>query len=103
MELFTKLGKEIEDIWRDANYNEELFPAIAADALRKAGLPAKVSAWEIVEWTLLQDELPRQKDVHANFGDPPITLFVAPRFYIDAYFWIDGTTAIHQHGFCGAF
>ena len=103
MELFNKLGNEIEDLWRDKNYSEELFPAIAANALKRADLPAKVSAWEVVEWALRQAELPKQKDVHARFADPPITLFSAPRFYIDVYFWLDATTAIHQHGFCGAF
>src|SRR4030095_11070923 len=36
-------------------------------------------------------------------GDPPITLFSGPRFYIDIYFWLDGMTSIHQHSFAGAF
>ena len=103
MELFRKLGAEIEEIWREQNYNEELFPAIAADAMRSAGLPSKVSAWEVIEWTLAQDELPPQKDPNANFGDPPITVFAGPRFFIDVYFWLDGTTQVHQHSFCGAF
>jgi len=103
MELFQKLGAEIEESWREQNYNETLFPAIADEALRRAGLPSKVSAWEVIEWTLRQSELPPQKDPTGNFGDPPITLFVAPRFYVDVYFWLDGTTQIHQHGFCGAF
>ncbi|HKP69652.1 MAG TPA: hypothetical protein VJV05_10250 [Pyrinomonadaceae bacterium] len=103
MELFDKLGAEIESTWREQNYNEELFPAIAADALRRADLPSKLSAWDVIEWTLAQSELPPQKDPTAQFGDPPITVFVSPRFYIDVYFWLDGTTAIHQHGFAGAF
>lgn len=103
MELFNKLGCEIEDLWRDENYDEEIFPALAADALKRADLPSKVTAWEVLEWTLGQNELPPQKDPGARFGDPPITLFVAPRFYIDVYFWVDGTTQIHQHSFCGAF
>jgi len=103
MELFKKLGAEIEESWRAQNYNEDVFPAMAADALRSADLPSKVSAWEVLEWTLQQSELPPQKDPTGNFGDPPITIFVAPRFYIDVYFWLDGTTQIHQHGFCGAF
>ena len=97
------LGHEIEEVWRNENYNEEIFPAIAADALRRAELPTKLTAWEVIEWALAQNELPPQKDPNANFGDPPITLFVSPRFYIDVYFWLEGTTAIHQHGFCGAF
>lgn len=103
MEQFRKLGEEVENLWREQNYNESLFPAIAAEELRRADLPAKISAWEVIEWTLRQTELPKQKDVKGNFGDPPITLFTAPRFYIDVYFWFEGTTATHQHGFCGAF
>lgn len=103
MKIFQHLGESIENLWRDLDYNEEVFPALAAEALKKADLPSKVSTWEIVEWTLGQSELPRQKDPRASFAEPPITLFVAPRFYIDAYFWLEGTTSIHQHGFCGAF
>ncbi|MBA2334091.1 MAG: hypothetical protein H0V90_04055 [Blastocatellia bacterium] len=103
MELFNKLGREIESLWRDKNYNEEIFPTLAADALKRADMPSKVTPWEVLEWTLGQSELPPQKDLSGNFGDPPITLFVAPRFYIDVYFWVDGTTQIHQHSFCGAF
>jgi hypothetical protein len=103
MELFQKLGAEIEDAWCEQNYNEEIFPQLAADALKKADVTSKLSAWEAIEWTLKQSELPPQKDPGGTFGDPPITLFVAPRFYIDVYFWLDGTTQIHQHGFCGAF
>lgn len=103
MELFDKIGAEVEETWREQNYNEDLFPAIAAEALRRANLPSKLSAWDVIGWTLSQSELPPQKDPGARFGDPPITLFVSPRFYIDVYFWLDGTTATHQHGFAGAF
>lgn len=103
MQLFRDLGEQIEDLWRGRNYNEEAFPSLAADALRRANLPSKISAWDVIEWTLRETELPPQKDPTGSFGDPPITLFVAPRFYIDIYFWLAGTTAIHQHSFCGAF
>ena len=60
MELFQKLGAEIEDAWCEQNYNEEIFPQLAADAL-KADLTSKLSAWEAIEWTLKQSELPPQK------------------------------------------
>ena len=103
MKLFQKLGEEIEEIWRDKNYAEDEFPHIAEQALKKANLPEKVSAWEVVEWTLQQTNLPDQRDIHGNFGDPPITLYNSPRFHADVYFWLEGTTAIHQHAFCGAF
>lgn len=103
MELFSNLGAQIENRWRDANYDEALFPEIAAEALKNANLPAQVSAWEVIEWTMQQTYLPDQRDPKGNFGDPPITLFNAPRFHVDVYFWLEGTTAIHQHAFCGAF
>ena len=103
MELFQQLGAEIEALWLEKNYNEELFPAIAKDALSRAELPSKVSVWDVVEWSLKQYELPRQRDLHGNFADPPITIFSGLRFHIDVYFWFEGTTATHQHSFCGAF
>jgi len=103
MELFQQLGAEVEALWLEKNYNEENLPAIAADALRRADLPSKLSAWDVIAWSLKQKELPPQRDLHGNFGDPPITIYSGPRFHVDVYFWFDGTTAIHQHGFCGAF
>lgn len=103
MELFNKLGAEVEKIWRKTNYAEDEFPQIAADALNSANLPNKVTAWEVIDWTLSQNQLPEQRDLWGNFGDPPITIYNSPRFRIGVYFWLEGTTAIHQHGFCGAF
>ncbi len=103
MELFQALGAKVEQIWRDKNYDETVFPALAAEALETANLPQKLSAWEVIEWTLSQTVLPDQRDPSGRFGDPPITLYNSPRFHVDVYFWLEGTTAIHQHSFCGAF
>ena len=103
MELFKKLGAEIEVLWRDKNYDESVFPEIAAQGLREANLPEKVSAWDVITWTLGETQLPEQKDLYGAFGDPPITIYNSPRFFIDVYFWLEGTTSIHQHAFCGAF
>ncbi len=103
IEIFQQLGRELEDRWRAANYNESELPAMAADALRRADIPSKVELWQVAEWALDQYELPRQRDVNANFADPPLTVFSGLRFHIDVYFWFEATTAIHQHGFCGAF
>ncbi len=103
MELFNNLGAEIEKLWRNKNYDENLFPALVAQALKEANLPEKISAWEVIEWTLGETFLPEQRDLRGSFGDPPITIYNSPRFHIDVYFWLQGTTAIHQHAFCGAF
>ncbi len=103
MEIFQELGREIEDKWRRVHYDESLLPSLAADGLRRADLPSKTNVWEVVEWALGETELPRQRDISGKFGDPPLTVYSGPRFHIDLYFWFEGTTSIHQHGFCGAF
>lgn len=103
VKLFNNLGAEVEKLWRDRNYDETLFPPLAAQALKEANLPEKVSAWEVITWTLGETLLPEQRDLRGNFGDPPITVYNGTRFHIDVYFWLQGTTAIHQHAFCGAF
>ena len=103
MQPFTELGRLVESRWRDQNYNEDLFPGIAAQALTEMNLSDRVDPWEIVRWVHTTPDLPEQMDIEANFGDPPLTVYVGPRFYIDVYFWLDGTTSIHQHAFSGAF
>ncbi|MGH9874130.1 MAG: hypothetical protein ACRD9S_16900 [Pyrinomonadaceae bacterium] len=103
MEEFQKLGDRIEKSWKAENYSEQLFPEIAAQALVDADLPARVDPWDIVRWVHSATTLPEQQDVEGRFGNPPVTLFSGPRFYIDIYYWLDGTTTIHQHSFTGAF
>jgi len=103
MEEFQKLGAQVENRWRAENYSEQLFPEIAAQALVEADLPARVDPWEIIRWVQTAGSLPEQQDVEGRFGNPPVTLFCGPRFFIDIYYWLDGTTSIHQHSFTGAF
>lgn len=103
MRFFDDLGSLVEQRWRDKNYDEEVFPEIAAQALTETAPYQHVDPWEIIRWLYTTAQLPNQQDVPGEFGNPPITLYTGPRFYIDVYYWLDGTTSIHQHGFCGAF
>src|SRR5262249_20935922 len=103
MELFAELGALIESRWRNQNYREESFPGIASHALAEFDLPDRTDAWQIIRWLNSTPTLPEQMDPKGHFGNPPITLFTGPRFYIDVYYWLDGTTSIHQHAFSGAF
>jgi hypothetical protein len=103
MQQFQELGALVESRWREQNYNEDLFPEIAAHALAESDLTEQVDPWEVIRWVHRTPSLPRQQDRKGKFGNPPITLFVGSRFYIDVYFWLDGTTSIHQHAFSGAF
>jgi hypothetical protein len=103
MKFFADMGALIEQRWRAHNYNEELFPAIAEQALNEMPPHKNVDEWDIVRWLFDATEIPMQQDLPAKFGNPPITLYSGPRFHIDVYYWLDGTTSIHQHAFCGAF
>lgn len=103
MQFFRDLGALVEQRWRDKNYHEEVFPEIAAQALIETSPYTHVDPWEIIRWVFTTASLPNQQDVPGEFGNPPITLYAGPRFYIDVYYWLDGTTSIHQHGFCGAY
>jgi hypothetical protein len=103
IELFTKLGDELEVAWRDANYDELKLPAIAKAKLLEHDLPSKVTPSDVLDWAMFTPELVPQADPNSNFGDPPITVYSGTRFHIDVYYWFTGTTAIHQHGFSGAF
>lgn len=103
MRPFAELGALVESRWRENNYHESLMPGIAARALSELMLHERVDPWEIIRWVHETPDLPEQMDPLGKFGNPPITLYVGPRFYIDVYYWLDGTTTIHQHAFSGAF
>jgi hypothetical protein len=103
MKAVDDLGAALEQQWRRANYDEHVFPELAVDALVRADLVQRLDPWSIVRWISTAPSLPAQQDDEDHFSDLPITLFAGSRFYIDAYFWLDGTTTIHQHAFSGAF
>jgi hypothetical protein len=103
MDRIHLLGLAIEREWQEANYELDAFPDLARRALEDDPVHDSVTPDQILDWTLTRMDLPPQFDAHARFGQPPITLFVGRKFYIDALFWVDGTTSIHQHGFSGAF
>jgi hypothetical protein len=103
IEPFAELGALVESRWRAQDYDENVFPGIAAQALVELNLSARVDPWEIIRWVHRTPDLPEQMDLIGKFGNPPLTVYVGPRFFIDVYYWLDGTTTIHQHSFSGAF
>ncbi|MEK6406939.1 MAG: hypothetical protein AABN34_08250 [Acidobacteriota bacterium] len=103
MQLFDEFGSLIEQRWKKHSYDERLFPEIAAEALAETSLDNHLSPWEIVRQLFTATQIPSQQDLAGEFGNPPVTLYTGPRFHIDVYYWLDGTTGIHQHSFCGAF
>jgi hypothetical protein len=100
---FQRLGERLERAWLSHSYNEEIFPELAMDELERDPPFPQVTAADIVDWTFSPGQEFRQPSRSELFGEPPIMLFQAPRFYIEALFWRSGTTDIHEHGFSGAF
>jgi hypothetical protein len=103
MYYFDDLGQRVEHVWRQRNYEEDAFADIAHDLLRDHPPPPHVTPVAIARWLLGRATLPVQASVDGNFGQPPVTVYRGRRFFIDVYYWVDGTTNIHQHGFAGAF
>lgn len=99
--IFKELGDTVLERWRRENFTLAKFPGIARAAL-DAALPARrVKLPALVRDFLLNEDQPAQTD--SPFGEPELVVYSHPRFYIQLLFWMDGTTAIHQHEFSGAF
>jgi hypothetical protein len=99
--FFNDLGRTVLEHWKRENFSLAKFPEIAQNAL-EARPPAKhVDLAGLMRDFLLSDEQPFQTD--SEFGEPEIVAYSHPQFYIQLLFWMDGTTAIHQHEFSGAF
>lgn len=103
MEFFDELGSLVASRWKARDYNEEIFPEIASQALAELPPAEHVSFWDVVKSGMTADVLPHQDDIDARFGDPPLTVYTGRKFRIEVLFWTQATPAIHQHSFSGAF
>lgn len=103
MEFATKLGRAVHAAWRAAHYDTAALPGIACAALDADPPSRSTTPAEIIAWVTGTRELPPQFDVASAFGQPPLTLYQDERLIVDALFWFDSTTSIHQHAFAGAF
>src|SRR6476619_7122692 len=99
--LFKALGDTVLERWKRENFSLAKFPDIARAALDSQPPARKVKLPALVRDFLLSDDQPAQTD--SPFGEPELVVYSHPRFYIQLLFWMDGTTAIHQHEFSGAF
>src|SRR5690242_1291134 len=99
--FFTELGRTVLGRWKRENFSLEAFPKLACAALQRSAPSKHVDLATLMRDFLLSDEQPFQTD--SPFGEPEIVAYSHPRFYIQLLFWLDGTTAIHQHEFSGAF
>lgn len=99
--FFQDLGRTVLARWKQVDFSLAEFPLIAQEALENSPPAEQVDLREFLCEFLRQDEQPMQTD--SGFGQPELVVYDHPRFYIQVLFWLDGTTAIHQHEFSGAF
>jgi hypothetical protein len=102
MEIFQDLSRTLEDRWKAHEFDSLAFPTIAAEVVNEINPATNVTLDDLVDWGLCA-RLPMQPDLKSDFGQPPLCLVHSPRFMVQALFWLDSTTSIHQHGFSGAF
>ncbi|MFF5761844.1 hypothetical protein ACFY8F_04870 [Streptomyces tanashiensis] len=100
---FTALGDRLEAAWRFRDYSEDAFPGICAEELDRTTALDGFDPFEFAAEAACTPELPRQEDIRAEFGQPPLTVYRTDRFYITLLYWQTSTTSVHEHGFQGAF
>jgi len=103
MQFFHELGQRFESLWKENDHDVQHFSHAAEAALREMPPSEHLDYMEVIDWSQRSDRLPLQADLAGDFGNPPITVYQSNAFRIEVLFWVDGTTAIHQHGFSGAF
>ena len=101
LENVQVLGERVERAWSERGNDVAAFADIATEALIDSELLQTLSPTELINWFVSHQDIPEQH--YRAFGQPPINLYVGKGFLIEALFWVDSTTTIHQHAFGGAF
>lgn len=99
---FAPLAARIDSAWSRAGYAPNAFSAIATGALAELEPSVPTSFDALTDWLFNCAELMPQRSAD-HFGQPPVTVYLDERFFIELLFWNTATTAIHQHAFSGAF
>lgn len=102
-DAIKSLGHEIEEKWRQRECRWQDMPAIAHAALSQRALHQQFDEMELLRWAMTTTRFPKQHAQSNAFGQPPLTLWYGNGFFIELYFWVTPDTAIHDHGFAGAF
>lgn len=105
MNPFKSLVRRVDREWRRTRKNLGAFPALATKLLAEFEYDLHQEQLDqcLAAWFLNSASLPEQVSLHNTFGQPPVTLFNNGEVVVDLYLWLTCDTAIHSHGFRGAF
>ena len=98
--LGDTIGAELEGGRAALHANLE---RVAARQLAAFNPSAHITPDDLIDYVLGADTLCEQADLDGKFAEPPLSVYHGGDFDISALTWLDGTTSIHQHNFCGAF
>lgn len=101
-EYGRSVGEHADRLWERAGRRREALTDIAVEVLAERTPPEGLDHQTLLEEALTAP-LVEQEDLKANFGQPPLTLYAGDDFTLDALYWFDSTTAVHEHAFAGAF
>src|ERR1700733_8784158 len=102
-EYFATLGKAVSQTWSATGRTQATLVEASQKCLVTIEPPAGLDAVSILRGAAGAAELPAQSKPGDAFGQPPLVLHREEDFFVQALTWMDGTTAVHQHGFAGAF
>jgi hypothetical protein len=103
MEPFERVAALVEERWQKSGDDPARFPSLAAEVLRESALHDQVTFTDVLAHHLHADSPPPQRPFDPDWGHPAITICARRAIFIEVVFWLDGTTAVHQHAFSGAF
>jgi hypothetical protein len=100
---FDELGRAMSEIWSGMGRQMSSLPDASVQALKLVEPPAGLGAVDILTDAVKNEDLPRQSNPADSFGQPPLIMYDEGDFFVQALTWMDGSTAVHEHGFAGAF
>ena len=103
MKFFAHLGERVQTEWRRADCSEPALPHICVTALEATRPSDNLDLHDLLTYGLGPKRLPEQVFGDDMFGQPGLVVFADGRLSISVLFWLDSTTSIHDHAFCGAF
>lgn len=101
---FTEMGEAISRrVGSEKSDVSARLTDVAIDTLNAFDPSRTFGIDDLIAHVMRSESLCKQADLDGKFAEPPLSLYRAPHFDISALIWLDGTTSVHQHAFCGAF
>lgn len=102
-DLFTDLGEKIRIQWSKYHFTEDALVESAIEILSESNLHTLLHPNDLIHYALNPPSGNAAHQIDSPFGDLQQIMYSHSKFYIETLYWCDGTTAIHDHGFSGAF